>query len=69
MVIFFNASPKFERDEIRLPLPADDAAWDATSSSEVSGTALSLEIKCWLPSGVDVALGESAGLATQAISR
>jgi hypothetical protein len=34
MVIFFNASPMFERDEIRLPLPADDAAWDAASSSE-----------------------------------
>ncbi|KAJ5051982.1 uncharacterized protein L3040_001743 [Drepanopeziza brunnea f. sp. 'multigermtubi'] len=34
MVIFFNTPPRFERDEIRLPLPADDAAWDAPSSSE-----------------------------------
>ncbi|KAL2061636.1 hypothetical protein VTL71DRAFT_7013, partial [Oculimacula yallundae] len=34
MVIFFNTTPLFERDEIRLPLPADDAAWDAASSSD-----------------------------------
>ncbi|CZT03779.1 hypothetical protein WAI453_009041 [Rhynchosporium graminicola] len=34
MVIFFNAPPMFEIDEIRLPLPADDAAWDAASSSD-----------------------------------
>lgn len=33
MVIFFNAPPRFERDEVRLPLPADDASWDATSAS------------------------------------
>jgi hypothetical protein len=34
MVVYFNIPPRFERDEIRLPLPADDAAWDATSSAE-----------------------------------
>jgi hypothetical protein len=32
--IYFNIAPKFEKDEIRLPLPADDAAWDAQTSSE-----------------------------------
>lgn len=34
MVTYFNIAPRFERDEIRLPLPADDAAWDARSASE-----------------------------------
>lgn len=34
MVIYFNSSPLFEKDEIRMPLPADDAAWDAPSGSE-----------------------------------
>jgi len=34
MVIFFNCSPKFDVYEIRLPLPADDAAWDAKSDEE-----------------------------------
>lgn len=32
--LYFNLAPKFERDEIRLPLPADDAAWDAQTSTE-----------------------------------
>lgn len=32
--MYFNISPKFEKDEIRLPLPADDAAWDAPTASE-----------------------------------
>lgn len=34
MVMYFNTAPRFEKDEIRLPLPADDAAWDATTSNE-----------------------------------
>ena len=34
MVVYFNLPPRLERDEIRLPLPADDAAWDATSPAE-----------------------------------
>jgi hypothetical protein len=29
MVFYFNVPPQFENLEIRLPLPADDAAWDA----------------------------------------
>lgn len=33
-VIYFNCSPQFDPMEIRLPLPADDAAWDARNSSE-----------------------------------
>ena len=33
-VIYFNCSPQFDPLEIRLPLPADDAAWDARSSAE-----------------------------------
>ena len=33
-VIYFNCSPQFDPLEIRLPLPADDAAWDARSSTE-----------------------------------
>ena len=34
MVICFNATPRFDTLEIRLPLPADDAAWDARTASE-----------------------------------
>lgn len=34
MVIYFNIPPLLEMLEIRLPLPADDAAWEATSSTE-----------------------------------
>lgn len=34
MVTYFNTAPRFEKDEIRLPLPADDAAWDARSAAE-----------------------------------
>ncbi len=34
MCLYFNCAPQFEKDEIRLPLPADDAAWDASTSSE-----------------------------------
>lgn len=37
-VIFFNCSPQFDPWEIRLPLPADDAAWDARNSSECADT-------------------------------
>lgn len=29
LVIYFNCQPQFDPLEIRLPLPADDAAWDA----------------------------------------
>ncbi|OCK76622.1 hypothetical protein K432DRAFT_396278 [Lepidopterella palustris CBS 459.81] len=34
MVIFFNCAPKFDIYEIRLPLPADDAAWDARTNED-----------------------------------
>ena len=34
LTLYFNMAPKFEKDEIRLPLPADDAAWDAQSATE-----------------------------------
>ncbi|KAF4609838.1 hypothetical protein G7Y89_g15785 [Cudoniella acicularis] len=34
MVIYFNTPPLFEALEIRVPLPADDAAWDARGSVE-----------------------------------
>jgi len=34
MVTYFNTAPRFDRDEIRLPLPADDAAWDARNAAE-----------------------------------
>ena len=33
-VIYFNSSPQFNPLEIRLPLPADDAAWDARGPAE-----------------------------------
>lgn len=33
MVIYFNTPPLFETLEIRVPLPADDAAWDARTST------------------------------------
>ncbi len=34
MVVYFNSVPRFDREEIRLPLPADDAAWDAANATE-----------------------------------
>lgn len=34
MVIYFNTPPLLEMLEIKLPLPADDAAWEARSSHE-----------------------------------
>ncbi|KAF2877489.1 hypothetical protein BDV95DRAFT_644746 [Massariosphaeria phaeospora] len=34
LVIFFNAEPKFDASEINLPLPADDAAWDAKTEQD-----------------------------------
>ncbi|RDW92100.1 hypothetical protein BP5796_01494 [Coleophoma crateriformis] len=34
MVIYFNIPPKFDTLEIRLPLPADDAAWDAKTAQQ-----------------------------------
>ncbi|KAI9821245.1 MAG: hypothetical protein M1827_003980 [Pycnora praestabilis] len=34
LVIYFNIPPQFDPFEIRVPLPADDAAWDARSASE-----------------------------------
>lgn len=41
MVIYFNSNPLFDPNEITLPLPADDAAWDAWSST-LCAEALSL---------------------------
>ena len=32
LVIYFNCQPQFEPLEIRLPLPSDDAAWDAATA-------------------------------------
>jgi hypothetical protein len=32
-VTYFNTDPQFNASEIRLPLPADDAAWDANTAS------------------------------------
>ena len=34
MVIYFNTTPVLEMLEIQIPLPADDAAWEARSSRE-----------------------------------
>ena len=34
MVLFFNAAPQFDSSQIRLPLPADDAPWEAKTSVE-----------------------------------
>lgn len=34
LTIFFNMQPQFDVNEVSLPLPADDAAWDANSSSD-----------------------------------
>lgn len=34
MVIYFNIPPKFDTFEIRVPLPADDAAWDAKTAPQ-----------------------------------
>lgn len=33
MVIYFNVAPLFDILEVRLPLPADDAAWDANTAA------------------------------------
>jgi len=41
MVIFFNCTPQFDASEIRLPLPADDAAWEAKTAADCA-TALGL---------------------------
>lgn len=32
--IFFNTQPQFDVHEIRVPLPADDAAWDARNAED-----------------------------------
>lgn len=32
--LYFNTGPQFDPFEVRLPLPADDAAWDATDRNE-----------------------------------
>ncbi|RYP49129.1 hypothetical protein DL768_005126 [Monosporascus sp. mg162] len=32
--LYFNCDPQFDSFEIHIPLPADDAAWDAQSSTE-----------------------------------
>lgn len=34
MVVYFNSSPQFDTLEIQLPLPADDASWEARTASE-----------------------------------
>ena len=34
LVIYFNCSPHYDPREIALPLPADDAAWEASTSEE-----------------------------------
>lgn len=34
LVLYFNCSPLLDSSEIRLPLPADDAAWDALTATE-----------------------------------
>ncbi|KAI9678361.1 MAG: hypothetical protein M1817_006308 [Caeruleum heppii] len=34
LVMYFNNTPQFNIFEVRLPLPADDAAWDARSADE-----------------------------------
>ncbi|KAF2113431.1 fungal-specific transcription factor domain-containing protein [Lophiotrema nucula] len=34
LTIFFNAEPQFDIYEINIPLPVDDAAWDAKSAEE-----------------------------------
>lgn len=34
MVMYFNVPPQLDSLEIRLPLPADDAAWDARTSTQ-----------------------------------
>ncbi|KAF7198440.1 Zinc finger and BTB domain-containing protein 7B [Pseudocercospora fuligena] len=36
MVMYFNSTPQFDPLEIRLMLPADDAAWDAANAHECS---------------------------------
>lgn len=33
-VIFFNSPPQIHPHEVRLPLPADDAAWEASDANE-----------------------------------
>ncbi len=34
LVLYFNCEPEFDASEIKLPLPCDDAAWDATTSEK-----------------------------------
>ena len=34
LVLYFNSEPEFDPCEIKLPLPCDDAVWDATTSGE-----------------------------------
>ncbi|KAI9833537.1 MAG: hypothetical protein M1826_007151 [Phylliscum demangeonii] len=38
LAIYFNCRPQLELDEVRLPLPADDAAWDAHNAEECAST-------------------------------
>jgi hypothetical protein len=35
--LYFNLNPQFDAFEIRIPLPADDAAWEAQSGDECAG--------------------------------
>lgn len=34
LVLYFNCEPHFDPSEIKLPLPCDDAAWEATTSEQ-----------------------------------
>ncbi len=34
MVIFFNSTPQFNASDVRLPLPSDDAPWEAKTAGE-----------------------------------
>lgn len=38
MGLYFNISPRFDPSEIRLPLPCDDAAWDAPTSQHCAAS-------------------------------
>ncbi|KAJ4360111.1 uncharacterized protein N0V89_000671 [Didymosphaeria variabile] len=42
LAIFFNAQPQFDIYDIQLPLPADDAAWDA-KTAQICANALGLQ--------------------------
>jgi hypothetical protein len=37
LVLYFNYEPQLDPLEIKLPLPCDDAAWEANTSRNVPG--------------------------------